>query len=275
MAFFRLQRIGLIMSAFRSLASSVVIAALSTGMALAQEDVADIPSQELRADDDPQKRYFLIGPTEQAEPPAEGFGLIVVLPGGDGSADFHPFVKRIFKHAVPDGYLVAQPVAPRWSSNQKITWPTAKNRVAGMKFTTEAFVAAVIDDVAGRQKIDAARVFTLSWSSGGPAAYAVSLSDGKVAGSFVAMSVFNPRWLPPLKNAKDQAYYLYHSPDDRVCPYRMAEQAVRDLKRNGAKVELKTYEGGHGWKGNLYDDIRAGIGWLDAHRKTAVAASEP
>src|SRR5687768_14093073 len=102
----------------------------------AQEDVADVPSEDLRIGDDARKRYFLVGPIQGAEPPAEGFGLIVVLPGGDGSAEFHPFVKRIYKHAAPDGYLLAQPVAPQWRRNQEVTWPTAKSRIPGMKFTT-------------------------------------------------------------------------------------------------------------------------------------------
>jgi hypothetical protein len=50
-------------------------------------DVADIPSQELRAAGDADKRYFLIGPKKEAKPPTEGYGLVVIMPGGDGSAD--------------------------------------------------------------------------------------------------------------------------------------------------------------------------------------------
>jgi hypothetical protein len=33
-------------------------------------------------------------------------------------------------------------------------------------------------------------------------------------------------------------------------------------------VELKTYEGGHGWKGDLYSDIREGIEWLETQAAT-------
>jgi predicted esterase len=86
------------------------------------------------------------------------------------------------------------------------------------------------------------------------------------------MSVFNPRFLPPLKQANGHAYYLYHSPQDRVCPYRMAEQARDRLAENGAKVRLETYEGGHGWRGNVYADIRTGVEWLETNR---VKASRP
>jgi predicted esterase len=43
----------------------------------------------------------------------------------------------------------------------------------------------------------------------------------------------------------------------------MAEQAKDLLAENGAKVRLETYEGGHGWRGAVYDDIRSGIDWLE------------
>ena len=230
-------------------------------------DVADIPSQELQAAGDPNKRFMLIGPRKNTKPPAEGYGLVVIMPGGDGSADFHPFVKRIYKNALSDRYLAAQPIAVKWSSEQTIVWPTKTNPVAKMKFGTEEFLDAVIADVAKKHKLDRARVFSLSWSSSGPAAYAASLQDThSVKGSFIAMSVFNPRFLPSLKLAKDHAYYLYHSQQDRVCPYRMAEQAEKILAENGAKVHLETYEGGHGWRGDVFGDIRKGIEWLDQHR---------
>src|SRR5262249_52669660 len=148
----------------------------------AQEDVADVASQDLRAGKDEHKRYFLIGPAKDAPPPKNGYGLLVVLPGGDGSADFHPFVKRIFKNALPNGYVVAQPVAMKWTDKQQIVWPTAKNRVEGMKFTTEEFIDAVIKDTGDKHKLDPERVFTLTWSSSGPAAYAGSLSSDKITG---------------------------------------------------------------------------------------------
>jgi beta-lactamase regulating signal transducer with metallopeptidase domain/predicted esterase len=233
-------------------------------------DVADIPSQELKAAGDANKRYLLIGPKKNTKPPAEGYGLVVIMPGGDGSADFHPFVKRIFKNALSDQYVAAQPIAVQWTPNQEIVWPTKTTPVAKMKFGTEEFLEAVIDDVAKKHKLDRTRVFSLSWSSSGPAAYAASLQNKhSIMGSFIAMSVFNPTFLPPLKEAKGHAYYLYHSQQDRVCPYRMAEQAKNSLTENGAKVRLETYEGGHGWRGNVYHDIRNGIEWLEKNQEKA------
>jgi predicted esterase len=242
---------------------------LLTGQRLAaQDDVADIVSQDLLAGKDKHKRYFLIEPPRGVKAPKKGYGLLVVLPGGDGSSDFHPFIKRIFKHAVPKGYVLAQPVAVKWTEKQGIVWPTEKNRVKGMKFSTEEFVDAVIKDVGGKYKVDPERVFTLTWSSSGPAAYAASLRSKRITGSFIAMSVFKPNFLPALEKAKGHGYFLYHSPDDRVCPFRMAEEAARELKKSGAKVKLATYKGGHGWRGNLYDQIREGVEWLEKNHAT-------
>jgi predicted esterase len=252
----------------RSIVVSFLLVGLLPGRELgAQEDVADIAAQDLLINGDKQQRYFLIGPHQDAPAPANGYGLVVVLPGGDGSADFHPFIKRIFKHSVPPGYVLAHPVAVKWTEQQRIVWPTEKNRVEEMKFSTEAFFEAVMQDVAGRHKLDPQRTFTLAWSSSGPAAYAASLTSKKVTGSFIAMSVFKPDLLPPLEQAKGHAYFLYHSPDDRVCPFRMAEQAAKELESSGAAVKLLTYQGGHGWRAGLYDHIREGLQWLD-HRTT-------
>jgi predicted esterase len=243
-----------------SLLSLFVLAAIP-GRA---DEAADVPSEDLRAGKDDNKRYFLIGPRKDARTPRRGFGLVVILPGGPGGAEFHPFVKRLFKEAIPDGYLVVQPVAVHWTPKPAIVWPSEKRRAEKMKFTTETFVAEIIKEVKAKHKIDPKKVFTLSWSSSGPAAYAISMTDKSVAGSFIAMSVFKPEQLPSLEKARGHVYYLYHSPDDAVCPYRMARQASRELKKNGATVKLQTYTGKHGWTDSLYlQHIREGIIWLE------------
>lgn len=250
----------------KPLCLALLLGILTACVVAAQDDVADVPAQDRLVDKDKNKRYFLIGPAKGSKAPKAGFGLIVLLPGGPGGAEFHPFVKRIFKHAVPKGYVVAQPVAVKWSKEQAIVWPTATNKVEGMKFSTEHFIDAVIADVGKEHAIDPSRIFTLTWSSSGPAAYAASLTSKKITGSFVAMSVFKPEELPALEKSKGHAYYIYHSREDRICPFRMAEQAERDLKKAGAEVTLVEYAGGHGWRGPLYDNIREGLRWLDKNR---------
>ncbi|HKB41082.1 MAG TPA: hypothetical protein VKD72_31935 [Gemmataceae bacterium] len=245
------------------LCSAALLTLPPAGRVAADDDVADVLSQDLRAGKDDNKRYFLIGPGKDVKEPKKGFGLLIVMPGGPGDEKFHPFVKRIAKNALSETYLVAQPVAVKWTEKQQTVWPTDKNRVEKMKFTTEEFVAAVIDDVEARHKLNPQHVFTLSWSSSGPAAYPVSLTNQRVTGSFIAMSVFRPDWMPPLEKAKGHAYYLFHSPDDTVCPYRDAQYAEEELKKNAAKVWLADYDGGHGWHGDVFENIRRGVEWLE------------
>jgi predicted esterase len=234
------------------------------GYADDEDDTADVAAKVQRAGGDDQKQYHLLRYKKEDRPPAGGYGVVLILPGGNGSADFVPFGKRVFKYAVPKGYLVAQLVAPKWTPKQEIVWPTAMDKadVPGLKFTTEEFLTAVLDDVATKYETDASKVFTLSWSSGGPAAYAAALTNPKIKGSFVAMSVFKPDRLPALDKAKGKVFYLYHSEEDETCPYEMAEEAEKKLRENEAKVKLGTYTGGHGWKGDVYADLKAGFKFL-------------
>lgn len=230
--------------------------------ALDAPDVADIPTQDLRLANDEHKRYLLAGPRQGEKEPKAGFGVLVVMPGGDGTAGFHPFVKRIYKSAVPKGFLVVQPVAVKWKSDQQVIWPTEASKVSGMKFSTEEFVEEIVETLAKSRKIDAARVFTLTWSSSGPAAYVLSTrKKGLVKGSLIAMSVFHESELD-LERAKDHPYYILHSPEDKTCPLRLAEEARDTLRKHGAKVAFATYEGGHGWQGDVFGNIRTGLEWL-------------
>ncbi len=225
-----------------------------------------LPVQDLLAGGDVHKRYFLIGP-RGPQRPADALGLLLVLPGGDGSAEFHPFVTRIAAQATPDGYLVAQLVAPQWSPGQfeQVVWPTAGLPFDGMEFTTEAFVAAVVKDVAARYQLDEQRIFALGWSSGGPPVYAAALApDSPLRGALVAMSVFKPDQLATLESgAKGKAFYILHSPEDFIA-MRFPESARDRLSAAGARTHLETYDGGHGWHGDVYGHIRRGLDWLAA-----------
>ena len=242
--------------------------AVHEGQSSDDGDLAAVPSVERTVGGDAKKRYLLVGPPKEASARAEGYRLLVILPGGDGSAEFNPFVRRIAKNALPPGYLVAQPIAFEWQSGQakSVVWPTDADKLPGQKFSTEDFVEAVIADVGRTHKINPRYIFVLGWSSGGPPAYSLSLRRGsKVTGSFVAMSIFPKTRLPELGGAKGRAFYLMHSPQDFI-PIKAAESARDALRQSGAQVELKTYEGGHGWHGDVFGNIRAGIRWLEDHQ---------
>src|SRR5206468_1678202 len=123
----------------------------------------------------PRSRYLLLPPLPAGAEDA-ACGLLVVLPGGTGSADFLPFV-RDGVHAQLPAFCCAMVVAPKWTADQQIVWPTARSKVAGMRYTTEEYVRAVVADVRRAHTIDDRRVLLLAWSSSGPAAYATLLGE--------------------------------------------------------------------------------------------------
>ncbi|MCZ6601969.1 MAG: hypothetical protein O6952_03060, partial [Planctomycetota bacterium] len=162
----------------------------------------EIPSVETAVEGHARMNYFLMGPKKKGEGPKAGYGLLVVLPGGSGGREFNGFCKSIYKQTLGNDWIAAQPIAIRWTDKQTIIWPTSKNRVSKMEFTTEEFVQKVIVDVSRRHRLDPARIFLLAWSSGGPAAYAISLQQKKLpTGFYIAMSVFRTQWLPALTEA--------------------------------------------------------------------------
>jgi serine/threonine protein kinase/predicted esterase len=231
-------------------------------------DVANVVAEEKRANADPNQRFFLIGPKPGNAPATNGHPLLLVLPGGVGGPDFLPFVKRIYQHAVPAHYLVANLIAPQWDENQaeQIVWPTERSPYPAMKFSTEAFIHSAISEIEKQHRLDPRRIFTLSWSSGGPAGYAASLyKETRITGSLIAMSVFHQPPDSDIRLARGHAYFLLHSPDDALVPISVASRARDTLTENGAQATLVTYPGGHGWHGDLYGNLRAGIQWLEEH----------
>jgi predicted esterase len=229
-----------------------------------------ILSQSLAAGGDPMMRYELIGPRGVAAPsgpsaaPEGGWKLLLVLAGGDGSAEFKPFVTSICEEAAPEGFIVAQLIAPSWGSGQfdTVVWPTAKLRWEGARFTTEEFIGAVVRDVSARYQVNARQVYALGWSSGGPPVYAALCAEGSpLAGAMVAMSVFKPESMPVLKGAAGKRVYVLHSATDFI-QMRFPEAARDQLAAAGATTKLETYEGGHGWHGDVHGNIRRGIEWL-------------
>jgi len=228
----------------------------------AASDPGGAPGEEVTIASDANKRYVHFAPTGEA--PSGGYKLLIVLPGGDGSAEFTPFVSRIAANALPEGYVVAQAIAPVWSdAPDRVVWPTENLPDENMAFPTERFVLDIIDDVRARHQIDPGHVYILGWSSGGPAGYATTMRAGSpVRGALIAMSVFKPEMLPPLGGASGKAFYILHSPEDFI-PMRFPEDARDRLARAGAETKLEPYEGGHGWRGDPFAMIRAGVEWLE------------
>lgn len=206
--------------------------------------------------------WFLIPPTA-ATAPAKGYGLLVVLPGGDGSREFLPWVENAVHAQLPGDFATALVVAPRWAEDQKIVWPTVASRVPGMDYSTEEYVRAVVADAGSALPIDPQRVLLLAWSSGGPAAYATLLAgDSPFAGAYVAMSIWPKVDAAALARAKGQRFVLDQSPQDEVTKFHHARRAHAALTDAGAHVRISTYRGGHGWQDLPLPRLKAGFAWL-------------
>ncbi len=238
---------------------------LAARLRLAGEPAAATLVQESRAGGDVDKQYFLIGPRPGDAMPPEGWGLVVIVPGGDGGPGFHPWCRRMVEEAFPPGFVGAQLVAPVWSADpRRVVWPRRRLNPDRAGFVTEDFILQVVAEVRCRMSIDVRRIVALGWSSGGPPVYAVALDPaGPVSGALVAMSVFQPETLPPLAGAAGRSFYILHSPQDALIPIALHAQAAEGgLADHGARVTLATYTGGHGWHDDPMGRIRLGIEWL-------------
>ncbi|QQE10654.1 hypothetical protein JD969_14245 [Planctomycetota bacterium] len=238
-------------------------------------DVADISATRITLDKDKKKTYILMdSQSTSEETESQPRPLLIIIPGGDGSEDFHFFCRRLYKFAALEAnpnFIAVQPIAPQWSKMQtdNVTWPNKYHKFRGMKFTTETLINDIIKDVKSNHKIDETKIFTLAWSSGGPAAYDLALQkDSPVTGSFVAMSVFKPR-PQQLRFAKNKNFFIYHSKSDRVVPYNFSSKALSTLTKAKANVMHKTYDGNHGWfHANNYDNISDGLEHLQQQNKS-------
>lgn len=150
-----------------------------------------------------QQKYFLIQHKQSTAQKGKR-GLLIILPGGPGSADFLPFCANVLTRlGVPEGFLVAELVAPVWREDEnRVVWPSKAFSDAKAKFNTEEFIDAVIADVAKRHQIDDRFIFTLGWSSSGHVLYSASVSCAKVRGSIVAMSRFFPGRMRKLEDVR-------------------------------------------------------------------------
>ncbi len=231
----------------------------------------EISAQELPLE--PPATYMLLNP---AGLPEEGVGLVVVLPGGSGDGTkVVPFWERVAVKSLNGRYAVALACAPRWASDQQIVWPTVAHRrmYPTMRYTTEELAAAIVADIRGKLNIREDHVFLHGISSGGPPTYAASLTPKMpFKGYYIVASVYKPDQLPPLAAASGKAYHIHHSRTDRICPYRMAQQAEAALSRAGASVKLATYKGEHGYPfgpgADGYRLMADAFRWLEGQVKT-------
>lgn len=224
-----------------------------------------------RFDDHANLRYLILEP--RTAMPEEGYGLVLILPGGDGSIAFAPFVQRLVEHTVPDDCIAVQLIAPQWTDAQTTVWPTSWLPAEGMDVPVEAFITGVVAEMSQAFTINPRRVHALGWSSAGPAVYAAwAMPDSPLVGAYVSMSVYRSAWMPTDTDVATKALWIDHSPDDEICPYRLAESAAQTFQDAGAQVTLTDYSGGHGWHDQPFARAAAAFAWLD---EQATASDEP
>jgi predicted esterase len=219
-----------------------------------------------KVDNDDGKRWILHTPLGTS-PPERGWGLLVVMPGDDGSEGFAPFVHDTIQHAAGPEYVVVQMIAPPLPAGAEperaVVWPREQLKDPRVDFTMESVVNAAVDVVLTERVIDPQRVWMMGWASGGPPSYTMALEKGGMfRGAIVAMSAFPKEEYGSLEGAKRKSFYLLHSPTDPI-PISQPESAKSTLGAAGARVKLETYEGGHGWHGDVAAQIREAVRWLE------------
>ncbi len=211
----------------------------------------------------PGSSYFVIPPRKPAAT-GKANRLLVVLPGGDGSREFLPFVRDGIAAQAPADCVVALVTAVKWRADQAIVWPTAATPVPDMQYPTEQLVGAVVEQVAREFDVEPARRAVLAWSSSGPAVWPLlAAADGPFARGYVAMSIW-PEGLAAgdLAGVKGRRIVIDQSPADTTTPFHHARAAYAALTAAGALVKVSTYRGGHGWNDRPLPRLKDGLDWL-------------
>jgi len=224
------------------------------------DDVKDITDQSFLVGGDQMKRYIVSGKIDSSKTQ----DLLIVMPGGEGSIDFHPFVKRVFKHELNDNWILAQPVAPKWTNDEnRVVWPSVNSPYEPAKFMMEDFLDGMIDELGTKGHAKIGKIYMLCWSSSGPSVYSY-LANGKheIEGAFIAMSIFNQGLIKGAKDLHVKRVFLLHSPDDALIPIVQAEEGRDELTRLGISVKMETYPGGHGWRGSVWELMDKGFAFL-------------
>ena len=219
-----------------------------------------VRSETRQAEGTPQSSYWLLIPSTagqqigagfgrqrvvQDNPPrrSSGLGLLIILSPGDGNGAIQANQwQEIAQTALKGKYLVALPVAPRWSADQKTTWLTAANKgqVKEARFLTEAFVNSIVTDVSTAYSVDSAKIFVMGANDSGIAAYSSILDEkSRVKGAYLYNGTFKAAQLPSLKTAKGKKFFLFHEKENKQTPYLSASTAQLLLTQNGATVKLE------------------------------------
>lgn len=201
--------------------------------------------------------------------PDDGYGLLIVLPGGPGTPDFAPFVRDTIRPAAGNDYAMIQMIAPPIEPGKDaVVWPMQNLPDPRVEFTMEPLILAAIERARQEFEIDPERIFIFGWSSSGPLCYAMAMDpQSPLRGAFVAMSVFQQEKYPQLaageKALDGKSFYILHSPQDQIIPMTYPRDAKRAITAAGGRATFETYIGRHGWTGESLKRISTGLRWLE------------
>ena len=245
------------MRCMRIAALALVLAVWPGAAALCAQD----PPRERTIAALPRSCWFLLPPRTPPKPDTK-LGLLVVLPGGDATKDFLPFVQNGLFAQAPDDFAGVMLTAVQWTPGQQVVWPTERSKADGMQYTTEQYVRAVLAEVGAELPIDPARRVVVAWSSSGPAIHALmAAKDAPFDRAYIAMSVW-PQGLKDLAAVEGRRYVLDQSPDDQVTIFRHVRDAHAALSKAGAQVRVSNHAGGHGWTDAPLPRFAQNLAWL-------------
>ncbi len=146
-----------------------------------------------------QRSYILRVPdTESSKGP--GLPLVLVLHGGGGNAENAEDMTGFTKVGAREGFLVAYPNGSGGVAGSLLTWNAGHCCGAALDKGVDdvGFLAAVIDDVARRHRVDPARVYLTGMSNGAMMSHrgGIELSDRIAAIAPVVGAVFGDEPTP-------------------------------------------------------------------------------
>jgi predicted esterase len=245
------------MRRMRIAALALVLAVLPGAAALRAQD----PPRERTIAALPKSCWFLLPPRTPPKPSTK-LGLLVVLPGGNATKEFLPFVQNGLFAQAPDDFAGVMLAAVKWREDQHTIWPTAVGDTTGALYTTEQYVRAVLAEVDKEHPIDPARRVVVAWSSSGPAIHPLmAAKDSPFQRAYIAMAVW-PQHLEDLAAVEGRRYVLDQSPDDQVTIFQHVRDAHAALSRAGAQVRVSVYTGEHGWGEQPLPRFAKNLGWL-------------
>ena len=242
-------------------------------------------AMELRSiSSDLDRSYWLITPGQTRPPafeaeqakkalkkaePAKAALLVILAEKGNVEA-----MKDVCLSAANDAfgkeYLIALVEPPVSGEKAPGGWLTKQNIATlspGTRYSTEDFVAQIVQQLQLNTAIDPNRVFLLGEGNAGVAACSCALQKSTpFAGFCLLSSQFHTAALPPLALAKGRRFFILTGSRDRSGVSVLSGAAEGLLKGRGAIVKAEKYEGSMNslLEEGAFAPIKSALQWLES-----------